>query len=297
MEYSYQCDDLYVIVTRFNVNINYSVAKTKTLAQINPAVDEGYLARRFELFERYTIPSIQQQTLQNFIWLVLFHADTPQHYKDRIAALQQEYPAFRPLFVQDDEDYLAAMDAYLLSFAAKRYISARIDNDDAFHAGFMQAVQEIVQKDTRVEYMILFALGLQYHEKKQFATKYNFPMNHFSALITPNLGDGTLKNILTYNHTTVTEFFEIEMVSQPQPMWLEVVHDSNVSNRMHVKRDSIVREDAQLVDFGGKIHLGKHAVRTASLYAAFSKPINAIRLYKMYGTKGIVLKVKEKLKR
>ncbi len=288
---------LYVIITRFNINIKYATATTKLLGEINPAVDEGYLSHRFELFERYTVPSIKAQTMQDFIWVVLFHQDTPQKYKDKIAALQQSYPAFCPLYIAHTENYIETTNQYLLSLGAARYIMARIDNDDAFHCSFMQEVQALVQADASPEYLILFANGLQYHQKQGFATKYHFPMNHFSAFVTPNHGDGSLKNLLVYNHTTVDKLFTTKMIQNKQPLWLEVVHESNVSNRMQVKRSSIVRTQAELAGFGGAFPLGKHAVRTATIYAVFKKPINAVRLLKMYGVKGVVLKLKEKLNR
>lgn len=297
MSEAYQQDELYAVVTRFNINVKYTKVTTKLLDEINPAVDEGYLSRRFELFETYTVPSIQNQLAQNFIWVVLFHQDTPQKYKDKIMALQQAYPAFHPLFVPHTTDYIALTNQYLLSFGAKRYIMARIDNDDAFHESFMQQVQAVVQNDPRTEYLILFANGLQYHEKQRFATRYHFPLNHFSAFVTPNKGDGTLNNVLSYNHTMVDKLFEIEMVQNEQPMWLELVHESNVSNRMQVKRQHIVRKIEELDGFGDHYALSAYAARIAVVYALLKKPINAVRLYKMYGMKGVVGKIKEKLNR
>lgn len=286
--------ELYVIITRFNINIKYAAATTKLLSEINPAVDEDYLRHRFDLFERYTVPSIKAQAMQDFIWVVLFHQDTPQKYKDKIAALQQSYPTFHPLYIAHTENYIETTNQYLLSFGAARYIMARIDNDDAFHCSFMQEVQALAHADASPEYLILFVNGLQYYQKRGFATKYHFPMNHFSALVTSNDGDGTLKNLLFYNHTVVDQLFLTKKIQNKQPLWLEVVHESNVSNRMQVKRESIVHTQEELAGFGAHIPLASNAVRIATIYAVLKKPINAIRLLKMYGIKGIALKAQEK---
>ncbi len=292
MEYAYQRDDLSVIVTRFNVNI--STTKTKEVARINPAVDVDYLARRFVLFERYTVPSIRAQENQNFIWVVLFHADTPAQYKARIAALQQDYPVFCPVFVGDDEDVQRVLSDYLLSFAARRYVISRIDNDDAFHTQFTAQIHALVAADASSEYVVIFPYGVQYHESQRIATKYLFDLNHFSTLVTCYDGQGLLKNILDYNHMKVGEFFTLKQITLPEPMWLEVIHDSNISNRMHVSRRHIIRTEAQLAGFGMPLAIAKNAYLIASFYAIFKQPINAARLVKMYGIKGVVQKAKEK---
>ncbi len=286
--------DLHVIVTRFNVNI--STAKTKEVAKINPATDVGYLDRRFTLFETYTVPSIQTQTNQNFIWVVLFHADIPQKYKEKIARLQQEYPVFHPIFVGDTQDVQAVLSDVLLQFAAKRYIISRIDNDDAFHASFVAQVQKMVAADATSEYVIIFPYGVQYHENQRIAANYIFDLNHFSTLVTVYDGQGLLKNILDYNHMKVGSYFTLKQVALAVPMWLEVIHDNNISNRMHVERKQIVRDAASLSAFGMPLPIGKYAYYIAYFYAIFQAPLNAMRLVKMYGVKGCAAKVIEKLR-
>ncbi len=287
--------DQHFIVTRFNVNIN--TTKTKDVARINPAVDIAYLDRRFALFQTYTVPSIQHQTNQNFIWVVLFHADTPQKFKDIIAALQQAYPVFHPVFVGDAEDVQQVLSAYLLGFAAQRYVISRIDNDDAFHGSFVQQVQVQAAADAGSDYVIIFPYGVQYHERQQIAAKYLFELNHFSTLVTVYQGSGLLKNILDYNHMKVADDFALKQILLDTPMWLEVIHDSNISNRMHVERKHILREAAALAGFGMPLPIARHAYAIATCYAVFKQPINALRLLKMYGIKGCATKLREKLMR
>ncbi len=287
--------EMHFVVTRFNVNID--TVKTKDVARINPAIDVDYLDRRFVLFETYTVPSMRQQTNQNFIWVVLFHADTPQQYKDRLSQLKGAYPQFHPLYVPHEKDHMAALNEYLLAFDAKRYIISRVDNDDAFHLGFIQQTQEVVASEQENEYVIIFPYGVQYHESRRIATKYMFPLNHFSTLVTPNAGDGQLKSIITYNHMEVGEFFTLKQIMLDKPMWLEVIHDYNISNRMHVKHRYILRDRAVLDGFGVPLPIARNAYVVGIFYAVFQRPINLMRLLKMYGVKGFFVKVVGKIQR
>lgn len=62
----------HLIITRFNLNL---YARDKHDA---PTRTERWLAHRFEVFERYCLPSVAAQTNPNFRWLCLFDAATPR---------------------------------------------------------------------------------------------------------------------------------------------------------------------------------------------------------------------------
>ena len=63
------------IITRFNLPI-YSKTKSGNIS----STETKYLDNRFKLFMNYCLPSIKQQTCQNFKWLVLFDINTPDEY-------------------------------------------------------------------------------------------------------------------------------------------------------------------------------------------------------------------------
>ena len=59
------------IITRFNLNL-YAQDKHDL-----PTRTDRWLEHRFEVFERYCLPSVAAQTSGNFTWLCLFDAATP----------------------------------------------------------------------------------------------------------------------------------------------------------------------------------------------------------------------------
>lgn len=73
------------IITRFNIRANYSCPlRNPSYNPMNKILDIDYLKQRFYIFEKYTLKSIKKQTNQNFSWIVLFHSDTPNIFKNKI---------------------------------------------------------------------------------------------------------------------------------------------------------------------------------------------------------------------
>lgn len=88
------------IITRFNL----PVFKPKVDgAEVPSACDENYLNYRFGLFERYCLPSIKNQSCQNFKWLILMDTRTPDKFKKRLETLHNEYDNLRPFYLNLDD--------------------------------------------------------------------------------------------------------------------------------------------------------------------------------------------------
>lgn len=96
------------ILTRFNLPI----FQPKLDGHKTTSCDMGYLSYRFDLFERYCMPSIVQQSCQNFKWLVLFDVNTPGPFKERAAQWHDSYPNLIPCYL-DMENYKDIPNEYL----------------------------------------------------------------------------------------------------------------------------------------------------------------------------------------
>lgn len=96
------------IITRFNLPI----FQPKLGGKVYTSCSEEYLHYRFDLFEKYCMPSIINQTCQNFKWLVLFDSHTPELYKIRAAQWHDSYPNLVPCYL-DMDDYKEIPQDYL----------------------------------------------------------------------------------------------------------------------------------------------------------------------------------------
>lgn len=82
-------DFTHVLMTRFNL----ATPGRESAIRNRP----GWLAQRFDLFERYCLPSVAAQTVRDFKWIIYFDKDTPEDFRARIERLREVFP-FTPYF-------------------------------------------------------------------------------------------------------------------------------------------------------------------------------------------------------
>lgn len=233
---------VHLVCTRFNLALDFGGEKRfdSSVPKGRPWLDEEYLKSRFELFEYYTFYSLKRQSNQNFVWLVMFHQDTPEKYKEKIRRFQLEMPQFTPLFFTSEES--AKMPQLIEDYIKKNYegyyvITTRIDNDDLVHDTFIEKIREAYEEKDKIKF-VSFINGLQYDKRKKQILKFNYPDNHFISLFTDSTKLGN--HVLQYNHAFISrENIEIMYQKTRIPLWVEIVHESNVSNALHWRFSAI----------------------------------------------------------
>lgn len=226
------------VITRFNIKANY-VCKLKN-PDNNPMhriLDEDYLEERFNIFERYTLQSMIKQTNQNFTWLILFHKRTPDKFKKRIQQLKKEFN-FVDLYF-DDDDRFSFLDYCNNLENNNWYVTTRIDNDDMFAEDYIDQIQEYANKNLHT-CIISFEKGMKYDLNSQKKYEHKRKDNHFLSMI------GSKEDcILQYNHAKIlSSGKEIVFLNSNKIMWTEIVHDSNVINR--IKEEDIEIEGQEI---------------------------------------------------
>ena len=192
-----------------------------------------WLEGRFDLFERYCLPTIAAQTQQDFIWLVLFDEGTPGWARERIAQCQQVRP-FTPLYLgQFDAAGWARMvrDAIGAPVPDRLILTSNIDNDDGVAADYIARVQDAALREWRGETFAVNApwglvrtgrrLFLHYHPSCAFTNMVEADTPLFRTTMTTRHNDLPLQMRL------------VQLAGGPG--WLQVVHGNNVSNRVRGK--------------------------------------------------------------
>jgi hypothetical protein len=77
-------DFKHVVVTRFNLRHEQWLKK---ITKRGTTMVE-WLERRFEIFHRFTLPSMMNQSCKRFDWVVLFDTETPVKFKQVIAEIK-----------------------------------------------------------------------------------------------------------------------------------------------------------------------------------------------------------------
>lgn len=100
MEFSYLCGDINLRNGKLLSFYHYPVQPEPLCAgQTRPAHrTDRWLEHRFEVFERYCLPSVAAQTSGNFTWLCLFDAATPEPYRSRIEGYKARCPQFEAVY-------------------------------------------------------------------------------------------------------------------------------------------------------------------------------------------------------
>ncbi len=210
----------HVILTRFNVRWEDN-PNTPSIG-----VDPAWLSERFDLFERYCLPSVLAQTERNFDWLLFFNEKTPAAYVDRIRALNLEHPFIVPVFC-DSLPLTEVQQAVrnVVGGKADWLLTSRLDNDDGIHPQFVAMLQK-AQRFQEAEvlnypYGVIFRAGRTYRRRDL--------SNAFISLSEPASASQTVFSIP--RHVYARDSYPVRQMPV-DPMWLQVIHESNVSNRV-----------------------------------------------------------------
>lgn len=223
-----ECSSLqHFILTRFNLLL---WNKDK---EGEPVRSREWLRHRFDLFEKYCLPSIVAQSCKDFVWIVLFDSTTPDIYKNKIELYQLDCPQLVPVYVepQNGRYFVEIFRREVIKrLSFKRVITSYLDNDDAFSARFVEDLQQRVvtlADGTFVNYTD----GYQFYTDYNYIMQIHYPRNHFVSVV-ENGNSSSVKTIYGYgSHYYIDKIkgVRIEFVKD-MPMWCEVIHEKNMGN-------------------------------------------------------------------
>lgn len=174
-----------------------------------------------------------------------------------------------PLFLSDAES--RNFRSYLVNYIEQNYdfdswITTRFDNDDAIRFDYVEQIQKCCDK-YKGEYAICFPDGYQYDKRKNALIKYHFPNNHFSTFVSESKD----KTVYDYGHINLTSQNIVYYLNKSIPMWVEIIHQDNVYNRMGVLNpfDYVKRRDLK-DEFGIDIFISSSSIRLIYLYVYFT---------------------------
>ena len=215
------------LLTRFNILLWRQDKEGKKVRTTK------WLEHRFSLFEKYCLPSIKNQTCQNFEWIVLFDSMTPDSFKERIATYQKECPQLIPIFVEPENGWRFAeifKDEIVKRLKSKRVISTYLDNDDALNIGFVEDLQHRALSVIDGTFFY-YDEGYQYYTEDKFMMQIHYPRNHFVSVV--EQGDAsTVKGIFGHGRHYYIDSIKRARIEhiKTKPMWCEVVHEKNILN-------------------------------------------------------------------
>ena len=210
------------VITRFNLKIAESFTTDKN--QISTQSDD-WLRHRFDLFEKYCLPSLAAQKNKDFTWFLFFDIDTPDEYRKRVDAAKEICPQIEACYIQSSS-IKATLDQFIKKETSV-LITTRIDNDDAFKDDALAIIRAQLD-NTKSDLCVNLRFGYSYDGElaEVFSQKYN----PFSSLIEFRKPGGFI-TIFGAGHGKIHHLAKVKQITTG-PHWLMVVHDRNVANRM-----------------------------------------------------------------
>ena len=265
------------ILTRFNLLL---WNKSKDGRKVRST---KWLEHRFSLFEKYCLPSVKNQTCQDFEWIVLFDSMMPDSFKEKITRFQQDCPQLAPIFVEPENGkyFVDIFRAEIVKrLNAKRVITTYLDNDDALNVRFIGDLQQRVTSMDDGTF-IFYDDGYQLYTDHKYMMEITYPRDHFVSYV--EKGDSsTVKGVFRYGTHYYIDTIEGAKIAhiKNQRMWCEVVHEKNMLNdayflnaKMVSDGDLLRREFAidETVQSGQGIYLFKFLPRYGRTFVRRTK--------------------------
>lgn len=209
----------HVLLTRFNLPSHgpEGIIRAK----------EGWLERRIVLFERYCLTSVRAQTCQKFGWLIYFDPESPDWLRWRIEGHAREggyVPIFRASVSRAEliEDVTRA-----IGRNHSHLMTTNLDNDDALAVNFVERLQAVKPQTERTA--IYIANGLIKSHSRLYLRMDK--KNAFCSV----LDDWESASTCWSNWHTLLGKNMRALDLYDEPGWLQVIHGTNVSNRVRGK--------------------------------------------------------------
>lgn len=210
------------VLTRFNI------ASPGREAPIRNS--PGWLERRFALFEQYCLPSMAAQTARDFVWLIYFDENTPQQFRNRIERARGEC-AFTPRFVGPFSVEQAKDDVQaILSGPHDLVLTTRLDNDDAVSNDFITRIRNAAE-GAESGTVLNFTYGLAMNAGRIYTASDH--SNPFTTMVERQVSRP--QTVWSAQHHELGQKYRVIQIEAP-PVWLQVVHGENVTNRIRGKR-------------------------------------------------------------
>lgn len=171
----------------------------------NLRFDEAWLQRRLNLFNTFTVPSVMGQTNQKFHWVGIAHPDSPKWFLDELAKVSRM------------ELQLHVWDVN--SRKVPHHTTVNLDTDDALSRDFIERARNV-----NFEGETIFPRGMRYRIQTQCWITSRTDNAHFNIVRHPKW------TVLDFSHGMGA--IEKNIVDHRRPMWLEIIHEENIANKL-----------------------------------------------------------------
>lgn len=242
------------LITRFNIPLVTTPQKKwaegiEAQSKLD-CLNEKWLELRMELFKIYTLPSVRNQSTQDFTWIILIHKDTPRDIR-RFLRDNLKHIGINSQFVKGTgPDYQMA--SYAVWREMKNYeekdfqwvITTGLDCDDALSREYLAEVQRQFREQR--EYVnIVKGYRVAHHDGLRYIGDVSGrKVNHFRSFIERRDNIFTVYGMYHGRSEQMAPVNHVDCYAR----WLEVIHGKNCSNRFKQGKNDKTRPIEELAE-------------------------------------------------
>jgi hypothetical protein len=226
------------------------VVATRMFCKLRAWHDDAYISRRLDIFEAFTLPSLQHQTNQDFHWILLVNPDLAGPARERLQCMVGGSRNIHIVYVDirkelhNQKEYERGFDEFLKGMPGKYdyLLSSRIDSDDCWNVNYVELLQEKVSDllstvtvpgDFRGA-LLTFPRGVicyPYEIRGKFGL-VNCRKSYWSTSVDMLTSFEGRQPLYRFPHSKARKFaknlglFTVKIASK-EPMWLYLQHDLN----------------------------------------------------------------------
>ncbi len=195
------------------------------------------LEKRFELFERFCLPSIANQTDKGFMALILIGEGLPQPYKDRLIALIDDVPEACIAEVAPDKHFkmINKVVHEIPALGQTHRTTFRLDDDDMVDVNYVARMRKTLDALSVVTpkgpfalaYHLGYYLDLAGNEPEFFELTENLPLGLGLSVTAPM---AWRSNIYAWNHRFVPKKCNT-YIDTRVPSFIRTMHSFNDAPR------------------------------------------------------------------
>lgn len=201
------------------------------------AGNPSWMEYRLGMFEKYTLPSLLNQTDPEFHLLMFCHTNTPEHYKKQLVKLEEKYSFLKLMWEQTHftglggeipSFYNSIKNAYLevRNNNSDEIICSRMGTDDMAEARFNEVIKSLTNQVSTIS----IAGGLYWDVTKNEFLHSMFPTGPFvSVKSTLSNFKGDMREI---SHHHLIEQTKGSIVMNEDPLWIQLCSGTNVWNAL-----------------------------------------------------------------
>lgn len=215
----------HLLITRLNLRVSYANTETHL-----PSAE--WFEERFQLFNRFTVPSVRAQTHDQFEWLVMMDPDSPLEQVRRVSRVLPEHGriVFHPAGVKLRQ----TINRHVAEARPDWLITSRLDSDDVLHSRFIADIQEVWARERArgrafsIDFPQVYYLDVQTACMRQRIPSHATP---FISAVEPRAEDFDTS---MFPHPSVSRIFPA--VNVPTPRTMMLIHGGNNETLMPTRR-------------------------------------------------------------